>query len=160
MPMARLGTLCLLSLLWGLPAHAQELQVDLERPRSVRFISRTTLEGFEGVTESIDGFVLLADGVREGASFPGSRLYFEVDLGSIDTGIGLRNRHMRDNYLETEEFPFATFDAAIEEIELADGGHLVTARGTLAIHGIERKVTIRCSVARRDVHETGRGGRC
>jgi hypothetical protein len=145
--MARLGTLCLLPLLWGLPAHAQELQVDLERPRSVRFLSRTTLEDFEGITESIDGFVLLPDGIQEGGSFPASRLYFEVDLGSIDTGIGLRNRHMRDNYLETDEYPFATFDAAIAKIELADGGHLVTARGTLAIHGIEREVTIRCSVA-------------
>ena len=144
--MARFRVLWLLPLLWGPQAHAQELQVDLDRPRSVRFISRTTLEDFEGVTESIDGFVLLPEGVRVGGSFPGARLYFEVDLGSIDTGIGLRNRHMRDNYLETDDFPYATFDAAIERIEAIDGDHLVTSRGTRSIHGTEREVALRCTV--------------
>ncbi|MBK9304990.1 MAG: YceI family protein [bacterium] len=36
----------------------------------------------------------------------------DVDLAALDTGIGLRNRHMRENHLETDRFPQAVFRGA------------------------------------------------
>jgi polyisoprenoid-binding protein YceI len=131
---------------FGAPLAGQEYQVDLEADRQVVFISQTTLEEFEGVTSAVDGFVYLPDGVGPDAVLDGSRLYFEVDLASIDTGVSLRNRHMRDNYLETSRFPYATFEASIAEIARNGEGLLVTTDGELTIHGVSRERRIRCAV--------------
>ena len=70
-----------------------------------------------------------------------------MDLASIDTGIGLRNRHMRDNYLEVEKYPYASFKGAIGAVQpSADGGGRVTASGTFTIHGVSREREITCDV--------------
>ncbi len=134
------------------PAASQEYAVDLEAPRAVKFISQTTLEGFEGITERIDGFVFLGEGttpadLAPGATLRGSSLYLEVDLASIDTGIGLRNRHMREQYLETDDFPFATFEGVIAAVgEHPDGGLRITSPGTFTAHGVGTIRTIDCQV--------------
>lgn len=129
------------------PVAAQEYHVDTEADNRVVFISRAAIEEFEGVTDRIDGYVLLdGEGVRPGTDFGGARLYFEVDLASLDTGIGLRNRHMRENYLEVEQYPWATFEGTIEEIAREGPGFRVTSAGTFAVHGVERARTLECGV--------------
>lgn len=86
-----------------------ELQVDHTKKNLVRFISDAPIENFEGITNNIDGYIYF-----EQEDFTNnSELYFEVDLRTIDTGIGLRNRHMRDNYLETDQYPFTFFSGKI-----------------------------------------------
>ncbi len=139
--------------LWAcspMSATSQEFHVDRDADNEVRFISRTPLDEFDGVTDRIDGYVLL-DGPRlqEGAPQE-SQLYLEVDLGSLDTGIGLRNRQMRDHYLEVEKFPYAFLEATIDRVEAEDDGVFhVTAQGVLNIHGVEREVNIPCDVSDR-----------
>ncbi len=129
----------------GSAGAAQELHVDREGERLVRFVSQAPLEDFDGVTESIDGFVLLPDGLQPGGDGAGSRIYLEVDLASIDTGISLRNRHMRDNYLHTDRFPYATYSGQVTEVVQASPGEwVVNAGGTLSIHGVDRERTIAC----------------
>lgn len=134
------------------PVTAQEYVVDADAPREVKFISETTLEGFEGVTDRIDGFVYLGDGTSAAALVPGaelrgSTLYFEVDLASIDTGINLRNRHMREDYLETDDFPFTTFEGVIAAVgEHPDGGLRITSPGTFSVHGVDQTRTLDCRV--------------
>ena len=130
-------------------AAAQEYHVDLAASNIVRFISRAPLEEFDGVTDRIDGYVLL-DGGRLGEASAGSagEIYFEVDLASLDTGIGLRNRHMRDNYLEVEDYPYATFSGAIDSVAAtAPGQFEVHASGVLAMHGRERSLSPPCEVS-------------
>ena len=125
---------------------AQEYHVDGEADNRVVFISRASIEEFEGVTDRIDGYVLLdGQGVRAGSDFEGSAFYFEVDLASLETGIGLRNRHMRDNYLEVSDHPFATFGGAIEHIEATATGYRVVSRGVFAVHGVEQPRTLDCA---------------
>lgn len=143
------GVCALTALLLGEATAAQEYHVDLEAPRSVVFISAATLDEFEGVTERIDGFVFLAGGggVGPAPDLAGSRLFFEVDLASLDTGISLRNRHMRDNYLETDEHPYATFDGKLDRIEAAGPGRFnVRASGDFAVHGVAARRTLDCLV--------------
>jgi polyisoprenoid-binding protein YceI len=130
------------------PAGGQELQVDLGANNVVRFISRASIEEFEGVTDRIDGFVLL-DGPTLTGETGGddTELYLEVDLASLDTGIGLRNRHMRDNYLEVAEYPYASYSGVIVRSDpIAEGGHRVTSRGSFTVHGVSRDMEIPCDV--------------
>ncbi len=128
----------------------QEYHVDLEAENRVAFLSEAPLEDFAGVTRRIDGYVLVPP--PEGGApleISGSRFYFEVDLASIDTGIGLRNRHMRDNYLETEDHPYATYAGTVTELaETPAGGLSVRVRGRLEIHGVVRERVIGCRASR------------
>lgn len=159
-----MNTLTLLSVgavAWGLTAPAapgsaaaQEYDVDTGADRQVRFVSTTQVNEFEGVTDRIDGYVLLTDSpVRSGMRTDGSKLYFEVELASLDTGIDLRNRHMRDDYLEVGEYPYAKFSGVLARVdEKEDGAFQVTASGTLTIHGVDKGVRLPC-----DVRPSGRG---
>jgi len=131
------------------PAPAQEFDVDTGAANVVRFISRASIEEFDGVTDRIDGYVLLTEpALSMGMETNDTEFYFEVDLASLDTGIGLRNRHMRDNYLEVKRYPYATFQGALVGVSaLSTGGYRVDTTGTLAIHGVEREVRIPCDVS-------------
>ena len=145
------------ALLLAAPAWVagQEYHVDLDAENRVRFISQATIEDFEGVTDRVDGYVLLGEGGLTPGSTAGSDFYLEVDLASIDTGIGLRNRHMRDNYLETDRYPYATFSGSFASVEDAgNGSYRVTGEGELGIHGVARDVEIPCTVS-----PSGRGYR-
>lgn len=130
-------------------AVAQEYQVDLGRSRSVRFVSDAPFEDFEGRSDRIDGYVLLKEGsLGAGDTVAMGELHFEVDLASLDTGIGLRNRHMRENYLETELFPYARYSAEIEGARVdSGGGWIVTASGTFQVHGVGRPLSVECPVS-------------
>jgi polyisoprenoid-binding protein YceI len=129
------------------PLYAQEYQVDLGQENKVRFISDAPLEDFEGVTSRIDGFLFLAgEGLGGETDLGKSEFHFEVDLASLDTGMGLRNRHMRDNYLDTDRYPFATFSGKVTNLEPnGQGGFRAITRGSFAVHGIERDQEIECS---------------
>ena len=130
------GSVPFLLLIFSL-ASAKELQVDPNGPNLVKFISHAPIEDFEGITDRIDGYVYWDDDDTLGKN----EIYFEVDLNSIDTGIGLRNRHMRENYLETDRYPLAIFKGRIEKIRrAAPDSFLVTVAGTLTIHGVEREL--------------------
>jgi polyisoprenoid-binding protein YceI len=132
-----------------LGAEAQEYQIDLTRERTVSFLSDAPLEDFRGVTDRIDGFVYLeGEGLVGETDLRASEFFFEVDLASLDTGIGLRNRHMRENYLETEDYPFASFSGRIGALEGLGGGRFsAEAVGELDIHGLAVERAIRCQVA-------------
>lgn len=134
----------------------QEYHVDRSAGNVVRFISRASIEEFEGVTDRIDGYVLLdAPSLREAGGGDATEVYLEVDLASLDTGIGLRNRHMRDNYLEVSKYPFAIFRGRVVNREtVSDGEFRVAAQGLLTIHGVSRARELTCRVEPR-----GRGYR-
>jgi polyisoprenoid-binding protein YceI len=121
------------------PGWAGEFQVDTTRLRQVRFISDAPLENFAGVTEKIDGYVMLGSDDVDRADSSAGEYYFEVDLGSLDTGIGLRNSHMRENYLETAKYPYAQLLGQLDPMtRIDDSTFSVTISGQLAIHGVTR----------------------
>ena len=136
---------------WPIVAIGQEFHVDPNADNEVRFTSQAPIEEVVGVTDRIDGYVLLnGPRLEAGSETEGTQLYLEVDLASLDTGLGLRNRHMRRNYLEVEEFPYAFLEATIERVEaLAAGGFRVNAQGVMTIHGVGRQMDIPCDVVER-----------
>lgn len=67
------------------------------------------------------------------------------DLKTLKTGLGLRDRHMRDKYLEVEKFPEAKFtptlvpwkDPSLAAQETVSGAPF---SGKLTLHGVEAPV--------------------
>jgi polyisoprenoid-binding protein YceI len=68
----------------------------------------------------------------------GANVVVTVALGNLDTGIALRNKHMKEKYLETDKFPNAELVVAKTAIK-ADGSG--TAQGTMKIHGKSKEVS-------------------
>lgn len=120
-------------------SFSAELNVDLSAKNNVKFVSEATLESFEGTTENIDGYLLWS-----GDDFTNeSEFYFEVDLATLDTGMGLRNRHMRENYLETDQFPFAEFSGKIIDVKkISNQEYKIGTKGIFKIHGKQTEMEI------------------
>ncbi len=130
-------------------AFAKEIKFDVNDPTgrdSVSFNSNAPIEVIVGHTNKITGTVSLDDSLD--LSKQPISAQFDVDLASIDTGIALRNEHMRDNFLETKTFPKATFKLK----SIASGATVLKdkqkvhleANGDFTVHGktVQKKVPI------------------
>lgn len=118
---------------------AQEYHVNKSKENLVKFISDAPLEDFEGVTGYIDGYMYL----KSVDDLSDNQVYFEVDLTTLDTGIDLRNRHMRDNYLETEKYRFTFFEGKINNLDKINyKEYNVTVSGKLFIHGVTKEINV------------------
>jgi len=112
----------------------------------VKFLSTAPMESFEGKTDRISGsvevdFADLGDDLK---------VEVRVDLASLDTGLKLRNRHMRDNHLETDQFPEAVFRAErfLEAPATLAPGDLADCilDGEMNLHGISRAIQVPVSL--------------
>ncbi|MCO5141577.1 MAG: YceI family protein [Oligoflexia bacterium] len=67
-----------------------------------------------------------------------------VKIDSFDTGIDLRNKHMKEKYLETEKYPEATL--SIQDLAVSDDfenkldSKEAPFTGTLEFHGVKKAV--------------------
>jgi polyisoprenoid-binding protein YceI len=113
------------------PAEAQVFQT---QGGYVEFLSKAPLNEFKGTSDKLKGLIDLQKNVLD----------FYVDLNTLNTGIKLRDKHMRDNYLETKKYPFAEFSGKIKEtIPLGfKGTQNVTALGKFKIHGVEKSIEV------------------
>ena len=107
----------------------------------VRVRCRMTVGGsFNAVTSSVSGTLRRA--TTDTGSYSGE---LRVDLSTLDTGIGLRNEHLRSSYLELDRGP-EFHDAVLSGIVLdeppraGDGRHDTRFSGTLTLHGVQRTV--------------------
>jgi polyisoprenoid-binding protein YceI len=90
---------------------------------------------FEARTKQLHGAVQL--NAAQPGTIDGS---LQVDLSSLQTGIGLRDRHMRENYLEVQKgAEYAT--ATLDNIRLAQLEGKTSMTGTLKLHGQTRNIT-------------------
>ena len=99
---------------------------------------------FEAKTKSVTGDVT-PDGDQPGAV----RGTLQVDLQTLETGIGIRDRHMKSNYLEVEKgagFSTATIDDI--RVEKLDGKSTFT--GVLTLHGQKKKISGAADLQQRD----------
>jgi hypothetical protein len=72
----------------------------------------------------------------------GSVITVMVPLGSLRTGIALRDRHMRDRYLYVARYPTIRLDVPWAAVRRPPEGGSVSAEaeGTLSLHGRSRPV--------------------
>jgi len=130
------GVACLLVLASTSPLFAQSSW--LIDGGDVRVNCPLTVGGsFTATTSDLTGALLVPGGpALDGA--------LRVDLRTLDTGIDLRNRHMRDNYLEVERGDGFAF-AELSNVELpgsdaARASGTVAFRANLRLHGVVRPV--------------------
>ena len=74
---------------------------------------------------------------------PGGELFFA--LGTIDTGINLRNEHMKKKYLDTAAFPLAKLDNLTVALPPARKGEAfefekIPFQGRLSLHGVTQPI--------------------
>jgi polyisoprenoid-binding protein YceI len=124
----------------GVSARAQQPPADGVSYRvtsaEVVIICPLTVGGsFEVRTKEVGGQIAAAPGQ------PGSVVgALHVDLQTLETGIGIRDRHMRENYLEVQKGPaFAV--ATLEDIRLERLDGKSSLKATLLLHGERKEVS-------------------
>lgn len=105
--------------------------------------------GFEAKTNALKGELVLDPG-QTGAVLG----ELTVDLRTLQTGIGLRDTHMREKYLEVqrgEDFASATLDQIrLEGLDQQNPAGMAKFSAVLMLHGTERPVTGTAKIRRTD----------
>ena len=111
----------------GLGAHAYKV----DKSKVVVTCQLTVGGSFEARAAAVAG---------EMRSAPGNRLEgrLQVDLRSIETGIALRDRHMKETYLEVAKPGFDR--AVLEQIQLERMNGSTPFTGLLTLHGRQRPI--------------------
>ena len=131
-----------LALAWMPAAGAGETYVLGGEESEVVFVSKAPMETFEGKTRRVSGSVALDPNAVDGEI----EIVVTVDMASLDTGIGMRNDHMRKNHLHTKEYPEAVFRGA--KVTEGSGGAVgaepvaVTIQGEMDLHGVQRTIEV------------------
>jgi len=116
----------------------------------VTFESHAPLQPSDGKTSSVIGeLVFDPDQLSDSVT-----VRIEVDLADLDTGIGLRNKHMRENHLETDDYPKAIFRGGrvLDPSGTALGPDpiILQLAGTFELHGVTREVTVDVEATRNE----------
>ena len=69
----------------------------------------------------------------------GSSIVASVGLGDITTGIGLRDKHMREKYLEVAKYPRAVFTFEKSKVRSPGEGDI---DGQLLLHGVTKPIRV------------------
>ncbi len=135
-------------------AQAGEWHVDAEHADNrVLFTSEVVALSFDGVTRKIDGYTYWEG---EALFEQKSQFFFEVDMASFDTGIGKRDRDMRE-VLGTRKWPKAHFEGAIATVApdtSAPHSYTALAKGIFSLHGVKRPVEMPVAITVGDTHST------
>ena len=124
----------------SLPATAATWQLDGERS-SLYFVSIK-----KNTVAEINHFDDLSGSYAKGEA------ELAINLASVETGIDIRDKRMREMLFEVASFPEATVTMEIPDqrvAELGPGEHLtLDATATLALHGTEKAVDTALAVTR------------
>ena len=142
----------------SLPSNAETFRTFGATDDAIQFVSAAPLERIVGKAAELTATADISD-VTNLLTTP-IVACAEVDLATIDTGNGLRNKHMREQYLEVEEFPKARFTltelksahtfnpdhpeakgAPVQGLNINQPTR-VSAIGTFTIHGVEREIEL------------------
>ncbi len=110
-----------------------QAQVYMTEGGRAEFTSSVPLHTFTGTSDRLAGRIDLAEGTVD----------FYLDLETLDTGIGKRDKDMRET-LETDQFPFAEFFGTLATPfdPASRAAQSVRVQGTFKLHGVEREVEI------------------
>ena len=122
------------------------------------FESEATLETIKGTTTRLSGTI-----AADPANAAAASATINVDLSSLDTGIAMRNEHMRgEKFLDTEKFPAATFKtvsvSGAKSIAANQPAELQLT-GDFTLHGVTKRITVPARVVVIPESELTKGSR-
>ncbi|HRY97708.1 MAG TPA: YceI family protein [Bacteroidales bacterium] len=114
-----------------LPLSAQKY---VAKNGHIRFFSETPAENIEAHNRQVNAALDLSNGA----------LVFKVLIKSFEFEKALMQEHFNENYMESDQFPNATFNGKLSDplafSKASKGPVKVTLEGDLTIHGVTRKV--------------------
>jgi polyisoprenoid-binding protein YceI len=79
------------------------------------------------------------DVVVDPAALTSARISLTIDAASLDTGIEMRDNHLRSSdFFEVERFPTVTF----QSVRVEAAGRRATVVGRLTLHGVTREIAV------------------
>ncbi len=96
-----------------------------------------------GKGEGPEGTLEITDGKMSGE--------ISIKLSSLDTGMGLRNKHMKEKYLESEKYPKAKLIIKDQAVPLGWSPQTATASSSqlqaeLELHGVRKPVSVQYQI--------------
>jgi polyisoprenoid-binding protein YceI len=125
---------------------SEEWHVKKSEDNLVKFTSSTSLLDFDGITSEIDGYIYWEGDEIFGKN---NEIYFEVDLNSVETGIGKRDRDMREDVLHTDKWPKTSYRGKINKVnanESTPNKYMVESAGKMFLHGIEKEMIVKADI--------------
>ncbi|WP_436516071.1 YceI family protein [Ekhidna sp. To15] len=98
----------------------------------IRFFSDAPMEDIEAINESATSILDVAS----------KAIVIVVPIKSFDFKKELMQEHFNENYLESDDFPNATFKGKLIDWDGSEGVSKVSATGTMEIHGVSKEMTI------------------
>lgn len=122
------------------------------------FESEATLETIKGTTTKVSGTI-----TADPANTSAATATINVDLGALDTGIAMRNEHLRgEKFLDTEKFPTASFKtvsvAGPKSVAPNQPAELQLT-GDFTLHGVTKRITVPARVVVIPESELTKGSR-
>lgn len=106
----------------------------ITRTGHISFFSETSMENIEAHNKTVTAVMDVAS----------KRIQFAVTMKSFVFEKALMQEHFNENYVESDDFPKATFSGMIPDLDNVnfdkDGVYNVTVEGELTIHGVTKKI--------------------
>lgn len=123
-----------LTLLCLLAVHVAAAQVFLTRNGTIRFFSEAPLENIEAVNRQVMSALNTETG----------EFVFRLPIRSFAFDKALMQEHFNDNFMESHNFPNASFQGVIEEVGSIDlsvpGSYEVTVVGDLTMKDVTKSI--------------------
>ena len=142
-------TVAAVIMLITLAAYAQQTATktfyvnDPKKKDVVTFTSKATLETIVGQTAEVRGFITVDPADIAGTA----KCKIEVALDSLRSGISMRDKDMKNDFLETSKFPLTTFEltkvVSSSQNTLEDKKEVqISAEGNYTVHGVTKPITV------------------
>jgi polyisoprenoid-binding protein YceI len=131
---------CFLAIATSLLADSRTYTIAKGGNNVAEFHAEDTYDSFDGKTSDVTGAI-----VADPANPSASSVNIVINVDSLDTGVGLRNKEMRERYLETNKFGTATFKSASVTAppSIAPNAPIeINVTGDMTVHGVTKRMTI------------------
>ena len=130
-----LAALVLVMLTGSAPARAESLRFRIQPEASeITFRATSRLMNAEGHFGRFSG-----DVVADPAGPTGARISLTIDAASLETGIEMRDKHLRSaDFFDIERFPTIAF----QSVRVEAAGRRATVMGRLTLHGVTREIAV------------------
>ena len=136
--------LALVGAAWSATARANPVRYPLQPEASeVTFKATSRFMDADGRFHRLGGEIVV-----DPKDLSTAKVTLSIEVASIDTGIGLRDNHLRsEDFFDVKRFPTITF----ESIRVEATGRRANVHGRLTLHGVTREVAVPVDVALTDL---------